>query len=130
MLHLLHHSLITTSLLDKTISVLKNKTNMFDYIDEDKYRLRILNTELALWITNNTVIIGKFETKETGLRTVSLTVANVTDEDIDDFQAGYTELEQVLKSMGVDRIIVDGRKGWIRKLPDYEISSVILIKDL
>lgn len=103
---------------------------MFDYIDEDKYRLRILNTELALWITNNTVIIGKFETKETGLRTVSLTVANVTDEDIDDFQAGYTELEQVLKSMGVDRIIVDGRKGWIRKLPDYEISSVILIKDL
>ena len=130
MIYLLPPSLITTSLLDKTISVLKNKTNMFDYIDEDNYRLKILNTELAIWITNETVIIGQFKNYETGLKALSVTVANVTDEAITDFYKHLEEFEKIVKGLGIDRIILDGRKGWIRKLPDYSLSSVILIKDL
>lgn len=130
MIYLLTPSLITSSLLDKTISVLKNKTNMFDYINEDNYRLRILNKELALWITNSLVVIGQFDTSETGLKTVSLTVANVTDEDMTDFYEDFESFEQILKDMGINRIILDARKGWLRKLPDYSLSSVKLIKDL
>lgn len=103
---------------------------MFDYINEDKYKERILNKELAVWISNEVVIIGQFNTSETGLKTVSLTIANVTDVNITDFDTGLIELEQLLKSIGIDRIIVDGRLGWLRKLPEYSLSSVKLIKDL
>lgn len=103
---------------------------MFDYINEDNYRLRILNKELALWITNSLVVIGQFDTSETGLKTVSLTVANVTDEDMTDFYEDFESFEQILKDMGINRIILDARKGWLRKLPDYSLSSVKLIKDL
>lgn len=130
LIYLLPTSLITQQILDKTISMLNNKTNMFDYINEDKYKERILNKELAVWISNEVVIIGQFNITETGLKTVSLTVANVTDESITDFHKSLDELEKILKSMGVDRIIVDGRLGWLRKLPEYSLSSVKLIKDL
>ena len=103
---------------------------MFDYINEDKYKQRILNKELVLWITNRLVVIGQFDTCETGLKTCSLTVTNVTDDSDEDFYTDLELLEQMLKDVGVDRIILDGRKGWLRKMPDYSLSSVKLIKDL
>lgn len=130
MIHFLPSSLITSSLLDLLITRLKEKTNMFDYIDEDKYKQKLLNKELVLWITNRLIVVGQFDTKETGLKTCSLTVANVTDSPDTDFYEDLEQLEQMLKEIGVDRIILDGRKGWIRKMPDYSLSSVTLIKDL
>lgn len=130
MIYLLPTSLITNQLLDVVITKLKNKTNMFDYIDEDKYKERIKNKELAIWITNRLICIGQFNTCETGLNTCSLTVVNSTDDIDTDYVTDLKQLEQILKDIGVDRIIVDGRKGWLRKLPDYSLSSVKLIKDL
>lgn len=130
MLYLLPTSLITNQLLDVVISKLKEKTNYFDYVNEDEYKKRILNKELVVWITNKLVCIGQFNTCETGLNTCSLTVVNTTDDIDTDYVTDLKQLEQILKDIGVDRIIVDGRKGWLRKLPDYSLSSVKLIKDL
>lgn len=103
---------------------------MFDYIDEEQYKQQIKNEELVLWITDKLVVVGQFKDCETGLKTCSLTVANVTDSPDTDFTTDLKTLEQMLKDVGVDRIIIDGRKGWLRKMPDYSLSAITLIKDL
>lgn len=40
------------------------------------------------------------------------------------------EIERWFKSMGCVRAEISGRKGWERVLPDYQVSSVTLRKEL
>lgn len=103
---------------------------MFDYIDEVKYKDRLRTGQLTLWMTNETAIIGQLITYETGLKAMSLTVVNVTDEPIQDYESSLKKLEEELKEAGIDRIILDGRLGWIKRNPDYKLSAVKLFKDI
>ena len=130
MIYLLPFNLITSQLLDIIVDKLKEKTNMFDYIDVVKYKHRLKTGQLTLWMTNECAIIGQLINYETGLKAMSLTVVNVTDKPIQDYQSSLKKLEEELKQTGIDRIILDGRLGWIKRNPDYKLSAIKLIKDI
>lgn len=103
---------------------------MFDYIDEVKYKDRLKTGQLITWMGNEVAVIGQLTTYETGLKVVSLTVVNVTDKPIQHYDSSLKYLESTLKEAGIDRIIIDGRLGWLRKNPDYTLSSIKIFKDI
>lgn len=130
MIHIIPVDSITDRLLEVTVNRLKEKTNYFDYIDIIKWKEDIRDRKQILWLTNEAVIIGKFLEFETGLVTLSLTVANVTDKPIENYEECLQQIEKQAKAVGANRIILDGRAGWMRKFPDYKLSSVKLYKDI
>ncbi len=46
------------------------------------------------------------------------------------FKETLDEIEVIAKSMGCKHMMIDGRLGWIKALPDYSVSSVTLTKTL
>lgn len=130
MIYLLPAHLITDELIKTIVDKLENKTDLFKIKDKNKYIKDLKDGKLVVWLHNKAVIIGSFYTTETELNTLSLTVVNVTDEPITDFEESFKQLEQEVKKAGVDRIVLDGRKGWQKIYPNFKVSSVVLSKDI
>jgi hypothetical protein len=79
------------------------------------------------WPLPNSVMITKIETYPTGVKICNEWLAGGKLEDIVLCEQHVSEWA---KRMGCDRICIAGRRGWLRKLPGYEVSHTILRKDL
>lgn len=51
-------------------------------------------------------------------------------EDSDSWLPLFRGVENWAKSIGASKVVIYGRKGWIKKLPTYRQSAVVLEKEL
>lgn len=47
-----------------------------------------------------------------------------------DFKESIKTIEEYAVSLDCEHVVIDGRKGWVKALPDYTLSSVTLTKQL
>lgn len=54
----------------------------------------------------------------------------ISGNDFNKYKCFLADIELWAKSVGCNNLILEGRKGWVRLLNDFEVSSYILKKDL
>lgn len=113
---------------------LKKKTNFFDYQTEESFLQLIQEDKFIVFQFKDYMAIGERRSYPTGLTTLIVTVISTNNDSRQLFNTPARKyidfVEEVVKKAGIDRIVVEGRKGWGRLLPDYSTSSITLFKDL
>lgn len=49
---------------------------------------------------------------------------------LDTIRRALPELDNLARDWGCDRVEIDGRRGWARIMPEYDIERVVLTKDV
>ena len=114
------------------IPKLKEKTNMFDYETEESYTRRIKEGSFIIFLTDYSIFPCEFALYPSGLRTLEVnTVKLIEGEDgVQHAKDTLKKIEDYAKSVGIDRVVLEGRYGWLRIFPDYEIEQITLFKNI
>lgn len=88
---------------------------------------RILDGRAQLWTNREAAAVTSIEVYDNGFKEVHIWLCGGK---LD----GAKELEERIaawgKEMGAQRLLIVGRKGWLRALPDYRELLAIIVKDL
>lgn len=76
------------------------------------------------------VAVTKLQQLESGVRRASITLLGGEDESLGGLLDLRKELEEWAKVEGCNQFRVYGRRGWARKLPDYDLKICVLTKEL
>lgn len=126
-------------MLDKTdvdlgivFEKLSSKNNLRDYQTESSFVDIILDEDYIIFIDENFVAPCKFTVHPTGLKTLEVHAAKMVGEgdEILNLRAAMVRIEDYCKHVGIDRIVVKGRRGMARVLPDFHLESITIIKNL
>lgn len=49
---------------------------------------------------------------------------------LDTLRRALPELDTIARDWGCDRVEIDGRRGWSKIMPEYDIERVVLTKDI
>lgn len=88
------------------------------------------NSHMQLWkVGSNGAIVTIIQTFQTGIKKCLLFLAGGTRLE-DSLHAPKVIESWAIRYFGVHKMIIHGRKGWIKKLEGYELSTVCLEKRL
>jgi hypothetical protein len=88
---------------------------------------RLRNGLAQLWTLPNAACVTSIERHDTGLRDLHGWLAAG---DLDGLVAIEARLERFARAESCDRMVIAGRKGWLRIFSGYSERAVILAKDL
>lgn len=89
---------------------------------------RIANGECQLWSEPKAAVVSMVEVyRDTGLKEVQCWLAGGEMNDARRIEARITEWAETIDAR---RILISGRRGWLRALRGYEETSVMMVKEL
>jgi hypothetical protein len=100
---------------------LKAKTDYFDHCDTIQY-------DTAFGSANGQIVLVKVRTFPKG-KTLEV-VAAVAPDGVANFQYVKDFVEAYARSNRCEHIMLDGRPGWRKVFPEYDLSSITLCKKL
>ena len=80
-----------------------------------------------IWPTPNACMVTFVEDYPTGLRVLKGWLAGG---DLDEILTTIPRIEEWARLAGCKKSLIGGRRGWLRKLPDYAEQYTIISKDL
>jgi hypothetical protein len=89
-----------------------------------------------LWVAGedggpiSAVAVTKLQQLESGVKQASITLLGGEDESLGGLLKLRNELEAWAKVEGCNRFRVYGRRGWAKRLPDYQLKICVLTKEL
>ncbi|AUR99109.1 hypothetical protein NVP1262O_23 [Vibrio phage 1.262.O._10N.286.51.A9] len=118
-------------MIDMFISLMKKKTDMFHYTDEDRYKDSFLNGDFLVWIFGTVLVVGKPYLSDTKIKGVELDTASYKEEIAhDDFQYCLEYIEEELKANDFFELRFCGRKGWRKIYPSFKELHVTYVKEI
>jgi len=101
----------------------------------DFLRSEIGKAHMALWVASNpkdvrhplAVMVTRLEKWE---KELVLRIICVAGTDVDQWKHLMTNLENMARDRGVSRVKWEGRLGWKKLLPDYEMTRIVMEKRL
>jgi len=89
---------------------------------------RIADGECQLWVEPEAAVLTVIDVyRDTGLRDVRCWLAGGR---IDDALKIEDRITVWAKTIGAERILITGRRGWLRALDGYEETMTTMVKDL
>ena len=125
-----------TDLNDETyqwiVNTLKTKLSIFDYVTEEGFKRILREGNYIVLLTDHLLLFCEVVIHATGLKTISVNVIKHSKEDgsLEHSKDALKEIEGMAKHLGIDRVLLEGRIGWTKVFPDYNVDKVILHKDL
>lgn len=90
-------------------------------------KIDCLSGEYILWIARNGLCAVVLAVSDYH-RGKQCDIVMIGGNKIDSWLNELVEIEDWAKRVGCDRMILTGRQGWIRKLPDYEVKTITMVK--
>lgn len=89
--------------------------------------LRLLDGRAQLWTDATAALVTSIERHDTGLADLYGWLAGG---DMDGLLRIHERAEVWAREAGIDRLMISGRKGFIKTLPGYRVISTTIVKDL
>jgi len=99
-----------------------------DYGEED-YKNKCLNGDYVLWVGRNGKVVVILEVSDYH-KGKECDIVALGGEDIKTWIQELDEIEQWAKRSGCNRMILTGRKAWLRVLKEYRLKSIKMVKTL
>lgn len=100
------------------------------HIGVDEMREQLKGALRQLWgYHEDGKVIGLTITRMAG-KTCEIVAAVGKQTNAGQIEETYREIERWAKSVGCERIRVIGRRGWLRKFPEFQQTGIVMEKDL
>jgi hypothetical protein len=88
---------------------------------------RLIEGRAQLWVDETAAVVTSIETHDTGLTEVLGWLAGG---DIEGVLRLHDKIETWAREAGIDRLLITGRKGFLKKFPGYRVIATTIVKDL
>lgn len=88
---------------------------------------RLIDGRAQLWTDETAALVTSIEKHDTGLTDLYGWLAGG---DMDGLRRIHAKAEEWARSAGIDRLMISGRKGFLKTLPGYRVISTTIVKDL
>lgn len=111
------------------ISPFVYRLERFGHVGADELREDLKTAKRQLWGYQTSGVIGIAITRIAG-KTCEIVAATGTQSEKGQIEAVYTEIERWAREIGCVRVRIVGRKGWLRKFPEFTQTGIVAEKDL
>lgn len=107
----------------------KKFEDLDDRFEIEDYKQRCLSGEFVLWMGRNSKVAVILEVSDYH-KGKECDIVTLAGDNIDSWIDELSEIEGWAKRIGCDRMILNGRKAWLRVLKEYELKSIKMVKRL
>ena len=111
------------------VSPFVSRLERFGHVGADELREDLKQAKRQLWGYQTTAVIGIAITRVAG-KTCEIVAATGTQSEQGQIEAVYAEIERWARKIGCVRVRIVGRKGWLRKFPEFTQTGIVAEKDL